>query len=268
MANLESYRRYLEGSGNGLHFGVCLDQGQKKTMEDSHTASVALDGSFSSWSFFGVYDGHRGDTVSQYCAAHLLRCIMNTEEISQLYEEVLPAQEKDDLIRRGLVKGFLRVDEELRQLSEIQSGAVQGGSTATCALVTPEWIYLANCGDSRGMIVSQQGTVVLATRDHKPNTKTERQRIERAGLSVERGRVVGVVNSRIAMSRSLGDFRYKAASTLDALQQAVSPEPDIFRWSRTAQDEFIVLASDGVWDTLSNDGVCGVIRRGLQFTND
>ncbi|XP_055348668.1 protein phosphatase 1A-like [Paramacrobiotus metropolitanus] len=266
MLELENQRNYVAGSGNGVQFAVCLDQGGQKTMEDCHSAVTALDEPFSCWSFFAVYDGHEGNAVSQWSAVQLPRFFLASHEMSQLYKEHLPASERDGLIRRGLLKGFLQMDEELRGLPEMQAdggSGPRGGSTASCALITPEWIYLVNCGDSRGVLVSRR-TVVLASRDHKPSLPAERQRIERAGFCVQRQRLDG----RLAMSRSLGDFRYKAVATLDALQQAVSPEPDIFRWERTVQDEFILLASDGIWDVMETEALCEDVGQWLEHTND
>ncbi len=41
--------------------------------------------------------------------------------------------------------------------------------------------------------------------DHKPDTPSEKRRIERANGYVEDGRV----NGMLALSRSIGDFEYK-----------------------------------------------------------
>eukprot|EP00983_Pelagomonas_calceolata_P000094 2846-Pelagomonas_calceolata.AAC.2 len=78
--------------------------------------------------------------------------------------------------------------------------------------------------------------------DHKPNSKEERQRIENAGgVVVWAGtwRVGGV----LAVSRAFGD---------KPLKRYVIATPDIREESLRDDDEFLILASDGLWDVISN----------------
>lgn len=72
------------------------------------------------------------------------------------------------------------------------------------ALISPHTIYVANCGDSRTMVVCRDGRLEH-TRDHKPGLPHEHQRILEAGYTVTNGRVEG----QLAVSRALGDFQYK-----------------------------------------------------------
>ena len=62
------------------------------------------------------------------------------------------------------------------------------------------------------------------------------------------------------MSRAFGDFVYKNRHDLPAAAQQVSAEPDIIIEERQGTEEFIVLACDGIWDVMSNDDVCHVVR--------
>lgn len=52
------------------------------------------------------------------------------------------------------------------------------GSTLILAVITPQHVILANCGDSRALILGEKGTVLLETKDHKPESKDEKYRIE------------------------------------------------------------------------------------------
>ncbi len=45
----------------------------------------------------------------------------------------------------------------------------RSGSTAICCLIDPERIYFLNVGDSRAILVSTDGRILLATKDHKPS---------------------------------------------------------------------------------------------------
>ena len=118
-----------------------------------------------------------------------------------------------------------------------------------CAVVTPWHIICANVGDSR-CVVGSSGTTIAMTEDHKPSNPPEKKRIELAGGFVSMDRV----NGELAMSRALGDFRYKEDPNLNELTYPVICYPDITVHERNEEkDEVMVLACDGVWDVLSND---------------
>ena len=65
-------------------------------------------------------------------------------------------------IKKGILKGFLELDEKLRKIPEVASGEDKSGTTAVGALITDKYLIIANCGDSRGVACSM-GKPVLAT---------------------------------------------------------------------------------------------------------
>lgn len=75
------------------------------------------------------------------------------------------------------------------------------GCTANVVLITPEFIFCANAGDSRAVACVGGNTVELS-KDHKPEDPIELERITKAGSSVSYGRVNGGLN----LSRALGDL--------------------------------------------------------------
>ena len=75
------------------------------------------------------------------------------------------------------------------------------GCTANVVLITPEYIYCANAGDSRA-IASVRGQPFELSKDHKPMDPIELDRITKAGSQVYEGRVNGGLN----LSRALGDL--------------------------------------------------------------
>mmetsp|Transcript_2554 Transcript_2554/g.4912 ORF Transcript_2554/g.4912 Transcript_2554/m.4912 type:complete len:560 (-) Transcript_2554:1774-3453(-) len=132
----------------------------------------------------------------------------------------------------------------------------RSGSTGVVVLVTPTHVICANAGDSRAML-SRSGMALPLSFDHKPNNDVEVARVEKAGGFVRAGRVDG----DLAVSRSFGDFAYKSHSYLDAKSQRVSVCPDIVVHPRDyANDEYIVLACDGVWDRLTNRDCAALVR--------
>ena len=95
---------------------------------------------------------------------------------------------------------LLQIDEFMKTQPEVVSGEDRSGSTAICALICPDVIYLANCGDSRGLLVSNEA-VSVATTDHKPVNTLEKERIQKAGGSV----MIQSFNGSLAVSRALGN---------------------------------------------------------------
>jgi protein phosphatase 2C family protein 2/3 len=71
------------------------------------------------------------------------------------------------------------------------------------------------------------------------------------------------VNGNLALSRAIGDFEFKQNKLLNQQQQIVTAFPDVLARTLTDQDEFIVLACDGIWDCMSNQEVVTFIRRGI-----
>lgn len=213
---------------------------------------------------FGVFDGHGGPQVANYCREYLHLA---------LAEELSIASEANSQIENGVhdwkeewTKVFVdclrKLDDEVggfpiaanrgmasnHVLPPIAPDSV--GSTAVIAVVCSTHIIVANCGDSRAVICRGKASMPLSI-DHKPNREDECSRIEAAGgrvINWEGYRVSGV----LAMSRSIGD-RY--------LRPYVIADPELMFIPRAKEDECLILASDGLWDVMTNQEACDLARR-------
>jgi len=155
---------------------------------------------------------------------------------------------------RALKNAFLGTDEDMRANPEVMRDT--SGCTAVAALVTPEGkVYVANAGDSRS-VISVKGEAKALSFDHKPHNDTERTRIVNAGGYIEYGRV----NGNLALARALGDFEYKKNKSLGPEAQVITCDPEITEHQITDEDEFLVIACDGIWDCLSSQQVVDVVR--------
>lgn len=102
------------------------------------------------------------------------------------------------------------------------------------------FIILGNCGDQR-VVFCRNKKAIPITVDHKPELPSEIERIRRSGGFIsETRRVDGI----LALSRAIGDI---------VAQPHVTFEPDIHYIEFTADDEFIIIACDGVWDVMSSE---------------
>jgi protein phosphatase 1G len=128
---------------------------------------------------------------------------------------------------------------------------VQAGCTAVVAVKVGTELYVANAGDSRG-VLCRGGKAVALSEDHKPAQETERSRILAAGGFLSEIGGVCRVNGNLNLSRAIGDLKYKTNSELPAKDQIITAQPDIRKVSLQPEDRFFLLACDGVWDVMSN----------------
>ncbi|XP_023271893.1 protein phosphatase 1A-like [Seriola lalandi dorsalis] len=255
---MEKYNSH--GEGNNLRYGLSSMQGWRVEMEDAHTAVIGLPHSLDLWSFFAVYDGHAGSQVAKYCCEHLLEHITTNSD----FQSALQEDPSVDSVKNGIRTGFLQIDEHMRTISEKKHGVDRSGSTAVGVMISPSHTYFINCGDSRGLL-SRGGAVHFFTQDHKPSNPLEKERIQNAGGSV----MIQRVNGSLAVSRALGDFDYKCVLGKGPTEQLVSPEPEVYAIERCeGEDEFIILACDGIWDVMANEELCDFVRSRLEVTDD
>ena len=80
--------------------------------------------------------------------------------------------------------------------------------------------------------------------DHKPTDAPELCRIKQAGGEVGTD---GRVNGGLNVSRAIGDHFYKKNSCLPLAEQMITAMPDVRIRDISDEDEFIVLACDGIW---------------------
>ncbi|XP_010375777.1 probable protein phosphatase 1N [Rhinopithecus roxellana] len=232
----------------GLRFGASAAQGWRARMEDAHCTWLSLPGLPPGWALFAVLDGHGGARAARFGARHLPDHVL---------EELGPEPSEPEGVREALRRAFLSADKRLRSLwPRVETG----GSTAVALLVSPRFLYLAHCGDSRA-VLSRAGAVAFSTEDHRPLRPRERERIHAAGGTIRRRRVEG----SLAVSRALGDFAYKEAPGRPPELQLVSAEPEVAALARQAEDEFMLLASDGVWDTMSGAALAGLVASRLRL---
>ncbi|XP_019260223.1 PREDICTED: protein phosphatase 2C 16-like isoform X2 [Nicotiana attenuata] len=202
--------------------------------------------------FFGVYDGHGGSQVANYCRDRMHAVLIEELEtiMTNLSDESI-RQSCQEHWRKAFTNCFLKVDAEIGGGDSHEPVAPETvGSTAVVAVVCSSHIIVSNCGDSRAVLCRGKEPLALSV-DHKPNREDEYERIEAAGGKVIQWnghRVFGV----LAMSRSIGD-RY--------LKPWIIPDPEVTFIPRSKDDECLILASDGLWDVMTNEEVCDMARK-------
>lgn len=134
------------------------------------------------------------------------------------------------------------------------------GCTAVVALLHEKELLVANAGDSR-CVVCRDGKALEMSFDHKPEDQIEFDRIQKAG-----GRVTldGRVNGGLNLSRAIGDHGYKMNKKLPPEEQMISALPDIKKITIGPEDEFMVLACDGIWNFMTSDQVVEFVQKRIK----
>jgi serine/threonine protein phosphatase PrpC len=156
-----------------------------------------------------------------------------------------------ETVEAALTKAFHLTDEEFGEMGGYEHLALVG-TTAVVALVGGRMIYVANCGDSRA-VLCRDGQAIALTDDHKAAREDETARVEAAGGQIlfwNGVRVMGL----LAVSRAIGDH---------SLRPYVIAEPEVTIVNRHPDDEVLIMASDGLWDVMSNQEACNLAKKCL-----
>ncbi|KAI3473113.1 hypothetical protein Pfo_030405 [Paulownia fortunei] len=265
--------------GSSKYVSMFTQQGKKGVNQDAMTVWESFSGDKDMF-FCAVFDGHgpSGHKVARYVRDFL------PAKISLLYKQpsvdgknaVLDIEtETDDFFenpesknplflswKARLTKCFHEMDEQLEGDASIESYC--SGTTSVCVLKKGEHLIIANLGDSRAVLCKRDESNQLVseqlTVDLKPNLPGEAHRIRSC-----QGRVLAMDEEPnvyriwmpnencpgLAMARAFGDFCLKDFGLIST--------PEVTYRKLTERDEFVVLATDGIWDALSNNEVVKIV---------
>lgn len=233
-------------------------------------------------SYFGVFDGHAGETCSNFLKENLHEYIKKDKNF--------PMD-----IKAAILGGFEKAEEEfLKKIgTKDKDNMDQSGSCACIVIISDTKIYIANVGDSRCILSIDGGTKIKPLSiDHKPNNPNEFQRIIKSGgkiyldedekeSDVQKFKFVSDIKDfdkisnvqeniyrvhpfDLAVSRTMGDFRCKFTE-YGGIPGSISNVPEIVvvDWNNTY--DFIVIGCDGIYDELDNcdvvDSVWYVVKK-------
>ncbi|KAJ1414516.1 hypothetical protein SESBI_18765 [Sesbania bispinosa] len=228
--------------------------------------------------FVGVYDGHGGPEASHFITNHLFSFLCKF------------ASEEGGLSEQVIKKAFNATEEEflnlVRQSWTAQPHIASVGSCCLLGAISNDVLYVANLGDSRAVLGRKalEGQVncapVVAERlstDHNVGVEEVRKEVE--ALHPDDEHIVvhnhGVwrIKGIIQVSRSIGDVYLKKPDfdNNPLFRQFVCPvplkrpvmtaEPSILTPKLRAEDMFLIFASDGLWEHLTDEAAVEIIFR-------
>ncbi|CAE7235069.1 unnamed protein product [Symbiodinium pilosum] len=236
-------------------------------MEDSHFALAHLGGDWADTAAFAVFDGHGGREVACFCQQRLPVVIGKQPRARPTAALRKAFESMDELLRVPEEQSFLRSFTGTTRGGNTLREAGRVGCTAVVCLVQSKQLVVANAGDSR-VVLSRGGVAIPLSEDHKPNLPAERVRIQRAGGNVDRQQIGNFiqyrVNGNLNLSRTIGDLDYKRNLSLPMSEQLISSTPDVMLFDRTEDDEFLLLACDGIWEAISSQDAVDFIKERLR----
>ncbi|KAE9615142.1 hypothetical protein Lal_00048172 [Lupinus albus] len=223
-------RDVVEAEGDG--FSVYCKRGRREYMEDRYSAADNLRGE-SKMAFFGVFDGHGGAKAAEFAAKNLENNVL---------DEVIISDEED--MKEAVKRGYLNTD------SDFLKEDLNGGSCCVTALIRNGNLVVSNAGDCRA-VISKGGVAEALTSDHRPSREDEKDRIETLGGYVDLCRGVWRIQGSLGVSRGIGDRHMKQWVTAEPETKVLRIEPE---------HDLLILASDGLWDKVSNQEAVDIAR--------
>ena len=197
---------------------------------------------------FGVFDGHSGTACAEFVARRVPEILGGSG---------LGAGD-GRAATRALRTALLQADAEFRDAGGPEQA--HSGSTALVALAEEGRLLVASVGDSRA-VLSRKGAAAELTVDHKPDAPGELTRIESAGGHV----VDGYLDGNISVSRALGNWHMAIKTDAGG---PLTAEPDLVDRPLGPEDEFVLLACDGLFEVFTSQSAVDFARRQLRVHND
>jgi len=217
-------------------------------------------------SFFGIYDGHGGNKCADFLRDSLHKLIFSDENYPENVSEAIK-------------NGFLKAENEFLNNHSLDKNnnmniIDRSGSCAIIVIIIENKMYVANVGDSRGLLSKNNGSeYIIITEDHKPCNEKEQKRIMENGGEVYQTQtpINGVDNDslnnqillgpyrvlpgRLSVSRTIGDVEAKKVQ-FGGNPKVIIPNPDIFCYDLNKDNiDFIILGCDGIYDQISSNEI-------------
>ncbi|EEC73439.1 hypothetical protein OsI_07726 [Oryza sativa Indica Group] len=192
----------------------------------------------SSFSAFGLFDGHNGNGAAIYTKENLLSNILTAIPADLNREDWLAA------LPRAMVAAFVKTDKDF------QTKARSSGTTVTFVIIDGLFITVASVGDSR-CVLEAEGSIYHLSADHRFDaSKEEVDRVTESGGDVGRLNVVGGAEigplrcwpGGLCLSRSIGD---------QDVGQFIVSVPYVKQVKLSTAGGRLIISSDGVWDVLT-----------------
>ena len=144
----------------------------------------------------------------------------------------------------ALKKSYHTTNDAFLKIAELQK--LHDGSTGITSLIRNNKLLVGNVGDCRALLLSNGKSIQMSI-DQKPTNPEEMKRISSLGGIITNNLGVARVNGVLAVSRAFGNRK---------LRKVIRPDIEMMQRELTRDDDYLIMASDGLWDVLKNRDVC------------
>ncbi|XP_020585905.1 probable protein phosphatase 2C 34 [Phalaenopsis equestris] len=254
------------GERSNSFAAACSRRGEKGINQDCSIVCEEF-GSQEDMIFCGIFDGHGAwghhvaRKVRRSLPASLLCNWQKTLALSSL-DDNCPITCHSEMWKESFIRSCAAIDKELEEDPKLDS--FNSGTTALSIVKQGQLLVIANVGDSRAVMATRADdgrlVPVQLTVDFKPNLPQEAERIKhcngrvfclRDEPGVHRIWLPNAEMPGLAMSRAFGDYCVKDFGVISV--------PEVTQRLISGRDQFIVLATDGVWDVMSNQEAIEIV---------
>ncbi|CAN1775616.1 Probable protein phosphatase 2C 48 [Linum perenne] len=229
--------------------------------------------------FVGVYDGHAGHQASQFISNNLFFNLKSKHQLDLASEH--GGEVTESILKKAFSateEGFLSVvKKQWMSTPEIASA----GSCCLAGVFCNGMLYVANAGDSRAVLGrvergDRRVSAVQLSNEHNVNVESVREELR--CLHPDDSQVVVLkhkswrVRGLIQVSRSIGDVylkkaefqrepllpKFRLSKTFE--KPILNSEPEVTIHMLDQQDQFVIFASDGLWEHLSNQEAVDIVH--------
>ncbi|WMV39946.1 hypothetical protein MTR67_033331 [Solanum verrucosum] len=242
-----------------------------------------------------VFDGHIGSSASNMAARIFLdKFIVNLNNNS-----IEQSSDLKEILKSSLVTTINDIDAEFTKARTILVAFeyhLYAGSTAVVSLIYNNHVLVANVGDSKAFLCYQkeishengEGDIFFSfvvmpfcaasfglfakelMSDHNAHRLDEKARVEASG-GVFKSILdfVPLLMGHFPMTRAIGDVPLKRYDFLKAVNPyGIIADPEVTDWlSLTSKDEFLVVASDGIFESVTPQAVCDFLNEVEDYSN-
>ncbi|GKV43236.1 hypothetical protein SLEP1_g50551 [Rubroshorea leprosula] len=251
-------------------FSIAVVQANSRLEDQSQVFSTPFG------TYVGVYDGHGGPEASRFVNKHLFPFMHQF------------AAEQGGLSVDVIKRAFSATEQEflnlVKQALPVRPQIASVGSCCLVGAISNDVLYVANLGDSRAVLgrrVSEDKNIkVVAERlstDHNVGVEEVRKEVEELhpddSQIVVYTRGVWRIKGIIQVSRSIGDVYLKKpefyrdpifqqfGNPVPLKRPVISAEPSIIIRKLKPQDLFLIFASDGLWEQLSDETAVEIVLK-------
>lgn len=245
-------QRTIHGQGTSLScalaFGVCQHANSrwKTSMEDRYAFKDFFCNDPQS-GFFAIYDGYSGSMAADKCARYLSELLEN--KVERIYQTSMKHENINEEISVAFNEAFEEMDRILLYGVEEQSRNRWSGCSALTCLLRGNNLYVANAGNIRAVLCRGDGSIERLSDNHSPWDKKERHRVRKAKGDVSKSDKTALVNGVVKSTRGLGNHGDPNLKT------SVIRTPFVNCLALEESDQFLILASNGVWEVFSEEEV-------------